>query len=836
MKLRGRVFISYRHKGVGSVLARIVCEGLEKRGFQVFRDDKDLGSGHFETALLKAIESATHVVVIATPGSLDECSQQGDWMRLEVAYAIKLGKNIVPVFIDKFPWPPQPLPEEVKALPTYNGIPYVDRYGEASLDDLAKLLRGGAKARNWQVLGTGAALTLAVVVAWIAWHARSHRPSQRSALPPVNQPPSAPHRSRWESVKWFPLAGPPARATALAMDPERPTTLLVGSGGALYKSLDQAGHWDPVHDSMQLASKSGEITSILFTGPGKALAATTASRSPAINSGGDVLESVGLLDEWASHSFMQTSFPVLEGAPVVEMEFCRGHKGRFLFAAAPGKGLLRLDDPARPDSKWTVVDGEAVPKSVRTVKYDPDRGIALAGTEDGLRLSRDEGETWSPVDALRGQIVTAVAIDPERGDLWAGSHDPESDAPKISLLLSRDAGRTWITLINSPMTSAVSVIRVSPPLKTVFVGLGARLLRVDPDTLQGTWSEEFPFANASGVPAGFSIRDIVVGPGGDSMFLATDRGVLRSLDKAKTWEDASEGLTQSAVGPMLVLPQGRGLLVGRGGRVFRYSTSNGRWEDATFGIHVGLVTAIVRAGGRLVLGTISGRNGTMFVSEDEGITWKLLKEFLDDPVFAVAQVEGSGTLLAGVKKGVYSSADGGKTWQLKSTTAYVTRLASISGKPSNVVGVSSSEFSSSLSQGALFPFLFSAEGGEARALHLKSAVGQQEQPVIINRVRTTVNSFLLCTDAGLYQLDAGGELRSILGRGRQCLDVVWADDRTVIVAGSRTISLSQDGGRTWSDLGEGLPTTTTVTGMEWAEDRIYVATQGAGVFVSRFVK
>src|SRR5438552_582602 len=97
MKTRGKVFLSYRRNG-GSELARNIRDALQKRRFDVFMDVEDLRGGPFNRALYEQIDAATDVVVALTPGSLERCfDNPNDWLRLELAHALKRSKNVVPV-------------------------------------------------------------------------------------------------------------------------------------------------------------------------------------------------------------------------------------------------------------------------------------------------------------------------------------------------------------------------------------------------------------------------------------------------------------------------------------------------------------------------------------------------------------------------------------------------------------------------------------------------------------------------------------------------------------------------------------------------------------------
>ena len=130
------VFISYRRDG-GDDLAARVKDALKSRGFEAFMDVEDLKSGRFDTALLEKIEEATDVIVILTPGCLDRCKNEDDWLRQEIRHAIKCDRNIVPIIARRFQMPlPDALPSDIAALPKYSGIIHYHEMFEASIDKL----------------------------------------------------------------------------------------------------------------------------------------------------------------------------------------------------------------------------------------------------------------------------------------------------------------------------------------------------------------------------------------------------------------------------------------------------------------------------------------------------------------------------------------------------------------------------------------------------------------------------------------------------------------------------------------------------------------------------
>lgn len=150
-------------------MARLVSDSLRERGFDVFMDVEDLKSGQFDESLLREIELSTDVVVILSPGALDRCCNEGDWMAWEIRHAIACGKNVVPVRTRNFSWPAR-LPEELKNLPYFQGIEPSHELFNASMDKLVELLHTKPKrtfdAKTIAVAAAAVALVLLGIVAW----------------------------------------------------------------------------------------------------------------------------------------------------------------------------------------------------------------------------------------------------------------------------------------------------------------------------------------------------------------------------------------------------------------------------------------------------------------------------------------------------------------------------------------------------------------------------------------------------------------------------------------------------------------------------------------------
>ena len=134
MQTKHQIFISYRRDG-GEDLARLLEDRLTDRGFKVFFDVESLRSGAFNTALFDKIAECTDVLVVLPPHGLDRCSDPKDWVRLEIAHALKLEKNVIPIMMRNFVFP-EILPEDIDDLRNMNGISANNEYFEASIERL----------------------------------------------------------------------------------------------------------------------------------------------------------------------------------------------------------------------------------------------------------------------------------------------------------------------------------------------------------------------------------------------------------------------------------------------------------------------------------------------------------------------------------------------------------------------------------------------------------------------------------------------------------------------------------------------------------------------------
>eukprot|EP00301_Raphidiophrys_heterophryoidea_P010170 c15216_g1_i1.p1 GENE.c15216_g1_i1~~c15216_g1_i1.p1 ORF type:complete len:710 (+),score=180.42 c15216_g1_i1:60-2189(+) len=144
------VFISYR-RSTGMELAQLLKMHLENIGFKVFLDIDCLGKGDFITHILNSLESSQHFVPILTNGEsgrsvgyFDRCrgDEIVDNVLKEIVHAVKLKKNIVPVFVDGYVWPHMDeLPDVCRNITSHNAVEWIPQYHTAALEKLRSFLQ-----------------------------------------------------------------------------------------------------------------------------------------------------------------------------------------------------------------------------------------------------------------------------------------------------------------------------------------------------------------------------------------------------------------------------------------------------------------------------------------------------------------------------------------------------------------------------------------------------------------------------------------------------------------------------------------------------------------------
>ncbi|MCW5557520.1 MAG: CHASE2 domain-containing protein [Verrucomicrobiae bacterium] len=133
-------FLSYRRES-GAQTARLIYNELRQRGYRVFLDVEELGSQRFDERLLREVRRTPAFILILDPGALDRCVSDRDWVRKEVALALSLDKNVIPLALSGFNFPsPETLPADLARLPAYNTVRYSHEFFSATINKLIEFM------------------------------------------------------------------------------------------------------------------------------------------------------------------------------------------------------------------------------------------------------------------------------------------------------------------------------------------------------------------------------------------------------------------------------------------------------------------------------------------------------------------------------------------------------------------------------------------------------------------------------------------------------------------------------------------------------------------------
>lgn len=269
--------------------------------------------------------------------------------------------------------------------------------------------------------------------------------------------------------------------------------------------------------------------------------------------------------------------------------------------------------PVNEQSPVKQITGEAIATSdldhIHVLAVSP-RGEIYMGYHEGLAVSYDDGNTWRGIKVSEEKLedFMALALDPDNPSIiYAGGHGH-------GVWKSEDAGNTW-KLYNK------------------------------------------------GLPSKPDVHALAVTPGNPDIVYAMISGkeMYRSDDGGKSWRRLETGLDTYAVTSIAVdLKDHNRLYVGGTGIGVLVSMNGSEsWSPAGKELRGFDVPAILTdSKGNLYAGTKAG----IFISEDKGKAWKMLKE-LGVEALGINPADPS-YMVAATKTGLYRSTDGGFVWSV----------------------------------------------------------------------------------------------------------------------------------------------------------------------------
>jgi len=196
---------------------------------------------------------------------------------------------------------------------------------------------------------------------------------------------------------------------AVAVDPNRPSTVYAGTAKGVHKSLDGGASWAPVERGIR---PNTAVTALAIDptpgkqGPGEG--------SPTIFAGtrsGEVYRSVNGGVDWSAVGSLEAAVNALA---------LHYQRPGVIFAATT-EGLYRSSDGG---DVWLPIAGGIWKIPLNIVTIDPLKpSVMYVGGPKGVFKSNDGGNNWGPASTgLGGLGVTALAIDPTDPQvLYAGT-------------------------------------------------------------------------------------------------------------------------------------------------------------------------------------------------------------------------------------------------------------------------------------------------------------------------------------------------------------------------------------------------------------------------------
>ncbi len=275
-----------------------------------------------------------------------------------------------------------------------------------------------------------------------------------------------------------------------------------------------------------------------------------------------------------------------------------------------------------------------------TAVYSTSGYLYVAASYGGIFRSTDNGISW--IESNRGFLdvdVTAFAI--ENQSVYAV-------APRVGFFRSDDNGDSWISALPGEDLRFTSITAGG---KNIFIGTQSGVYRsVDRGS---TWK----LSNNLGYIKGLHLLD-------DKLYaFVQEKGVFVSSDSAKTWTAINNGL--SNLNTVSFAGHGSKLFVGTSDGLFLSTDAGGHWVPTSkyinpFAVYI---LALMKEEIYAVIGIPAGGNPRLLRSADDGATWLVADNGLSrNDVLSALHIEDSLVfVLAGDK--IALSMNEGTSWK-----------------------------------------------------------------------------------------------------------------------------------------------------------------------------
>lgn len=167
------IFISYRRVG-GYETARHIYDLLKRDGYSVSFDQDNLMNGNFDKVLLDRIAKCKDFILICDADVFsrtieEQGDKEHDWLFVELAEALKLDKNVIPIMLRGFTEFPEGLPDEIKDVRYKNGPQYDTAYFDAFYERLKQFFVEASADDNIVIKETSEKMKISLLLEH-GWH------------------------------------------------------------------------------------------------------------------------------------------------------------------------------------------------------------------------------------------------------------------------------------------------------------------------------------------------------------------------------------------------------------------------------------------------------------------------------------------------------------------------------------------------------------------------------------------------------------------------------------------------------------------------------------------
>jgi photosystem II stability/assembly factor-like uncharacterized protein len=423
---------------------------------------------------------------------------------------------------------------------------------------------------------------------------------------------------------------------------------------------------------------------------------------------------------------------------------------------------------------WTAVDAMKG-QSIRALTQAPsDPKIWIAGTLRGVYRSEDNGVHWtqiSPEGSMELHEVESIAIDPkDPGTIYAGTwHLPWK---------TTDGGANWHNIKQGLIEdSDVFSIIIDPTVTSVvYTSACSGIYRSD--------NGGELYKKIQGIPmTARRTRVLMLDPTNrNTVYAGTTEGLYKTLDGGVTF--------RRMTGPDVIVndvyvdpknPQHVLLATDRGG-VLESDDAATSFKASNTGFSQRQVSSLLvdaKAPQTIFAGVVNDKSyGGVFVSHDEGASWSQESGGLDGrDIFSLSQAA-DGTILAGTNGGVFRLE--GATWQ-----------------PDGKVVKSATKTS------------YVVHKGKRSKVETTIKVPDGKIEGRVSEVDASGSTWYAATAKGIYaSADQGASWEGGPVLGKMEFRAVAASGATVVAAQRTSLSISQDGAKTWQSLA--MPPTLTL--------------------------